>query len=82
MEQDHGKLDIQAYEDRLGKLGICPYMSVGMSQVPCTDKCALYIVREEDGVSQEVRFKGCSHKLQAESLDDLRFYEAEKYRDD
>lgn len=75
-----GDIDIQAYEINLKKWGICPYMSVGMSQIPCTDKCALYIVREDD--YGKTLFSGCSHKLQAQATDEIRFYKQEEYTKD
>ena len=64
MEPDHSKIDIQAYEDNLKIWGVCPYMSMGMSQVPCTDKCALYV---KYGYSDK-HINGCAHKSIAVDL--------------
>ena len=59
-----GDVVIKAYEERIEKYGFCPYMSVGKVQIPCTDKCALYVHYGYD----EDKINGCSHKSIAVDL--------------
>lgn len=70
IDPNYADLDIEAYEVLLKTHGICPYMSVGMNQIPCTPKCALYIEMDPD---DEYR-KGCSHKSIAIDLHKIAEY--------
>jgi len=72
IDPNYADLDIEAYESNLKAYGICPYQSMGMSKIPCTNECALYISADDEARSEgrdQRSFVGCSIKLQALARD-------------